>query len=492
MTLVITHSALFLSDRRLAGVNELFVAEIGAGATAAPIQLSASLPSGGGVSSYAWSPDGSKVLYLATQASGGAAELWVASLSAPGAAQRVSATGVTVSQIGWLGSGNIAAYATSTADAYLVDLSGSTPGASKLAVAGSTITDIAGLGISSFLPSPNGTSITFPYYVPMVGGTYAYAYVTWAMGSPKAAIFSTGVSSFTGYSHDGRFVAISRFNIGSWWDLSLASPMLNDLGPDFSGSWSPDSDSLLYYGDWASSSDPAKLKLGKFSGGTLTSTLLVPSSACSWMGAQPWSPDGKNGLFECGGDLRGISNVATAAVSTDFSLLPSGFLSNTFTDITDVGWSPDSAWIGIRADRDVDVQYDLQLIRWSAPGVAYKPHANSTASGVTTWSFAPNSQSIAFVGTIAPQSNAGLYLTKLPTSGAPPTATLVSEPASSVVQTDINWLPGSRLLTYRATVSGAAQLFALPVAADGTPGSVVSISGLSGSGVSSYQLAPTR
>jgi len=113
-------------------------------------------------------------------------------------------------------------------------------------------------------------------------------------------------------------------------------------------------------------------------------------------------------------------------------------------------------------------------------------------AGVTNWAFAPHSQSIAFVGTIAPQNNAGLYLTKLPTSGAPPTATLVSSPASSVVQTDINWLPGSRVITYRATESGAAQLFAVPVAADGTAGSALPISGVSGSGVSSYQLAPTR
>jgi len=206
----------------------------------------------------------------------------------------------------------------------------------------------------------------------------------------------------------------------------------------------------------------------------------------------PWSPDGKNGLFSCVRDLRGISNVATATVGTDFSLLPIGFLSNAFTGTSGMSWSPNSQWIALRADRDLAGQFDLYLIRWSAPGIAHKPHANSIGSGVTNWAFAPNSQSIAFVGTIAPQNNAGLYLSKLPPSGAPPTATLVSAPASSVVQTDIDWLPGSRVIAYRATVSGAAQLFALPVAADGTAGSPVSISGVSGSGVSSYQLAPAR
>jgi hypothetical protein len=38
------------------------------------------------------------------------------------------------------------------------------------------------------------------------------------------------------------------------------------------------------------------------------------------------------------------------------------------------------------------------------------------------------------------------------------------------VQTDVNWLPGSRVLAYRATISGANQLFAVPVGADGSPG----------------------
>jgi hypothetical protein len=140
----------------------------------------------------------------------------------------------------------------------------------------------------------------------------------------------------------------------------------------------------------------------------------------------------------------------------------------------------------------VDARFDLYLLRWSAPGTAYKAHATSTGPGVATAAFAPNSQTIAFVGTISPQANVGLYLAPLPAKGAPPAATLVSEPAASIVQPDIAWLPGSRVLAYRATVSGANQLFAVPVAADGSAGSVVPISGASGSGVSSYQLAPLQ
>ena len=492
LTLVVTHSALILSDRNASGVNELFLTEIGDATPTAPVRLSASLPTGGTVSNYAWSPDGSKVMYVATQSSGGAAELWVASVASPGAAQRVSAQGVSVTQVGWLGAGNIAAYATTSADAYLVDLSGATPGTSKLAITGSSVTNIAGAGISGFVSSPNGTSIAILYYVPMLGEVYAYVYASWTAGTVTSDKWSQGASDFTGFSFDGRFVALTNSGIGQWMDTSHASPAINELGPSFSGAWSPNSNSLLYYGDFVSSDDPARLKLGTFNGGTLTSTQLVPPSACKSVFVKPWAPNGKNGLFTCGRDLRGIANVASASAGTDFSLLPNGFLPNAFTDLWDTSWSPDSTWVGMSTDRDVDKQNDLYLIRWSAPGATYKAHANSIGSGVATYAFAPNSQSVAFVGTISPQTNSALYLTKLPASGAPAFGTLISSPANAIVQNDINWLPGSRVLTYRASISNATQLFAVPIAPDGTAGTPISISGISGTGVTSYQLAPTQ
>jgi putative Ig domain-containing protein/WD40 repeat protein len=484
VTLVITHSALFLSDRDTTGVNELFLTEIGGASGAKPLRLSASLPAGGNVSTYAWSPDGSKVLYLARQSSGGAEELWVASLAKPGTAQRVSAPGVNVSRMVWLTVGNVGAYMTNTGIAYLVDLSGTTPGASKEAVQESTYEP------GTLLPSPNGTSLLVGTSPPKTGAL-VYTYVSWAAGTPKSVPVATG-QTYAAYSYDGRFAFYLSSGIGWWSELSFASVTDTSLGWSFSGAWSPNSQVLLY-SNRASSDDPAKLFRGTFDSGSLTSTALVSSSACTSMSVSPWSPDGRHGVFSCDRDLRAVANVPTAAINADFSLLPTGFSANAFTDsIQNVRWSSDSNWIALRADRDADARYDLQLIRWSAPGVTHKPHANSTASGVATWAFAPNSQSIAFVGTIAPQSNDGLYVTKLPPSGAPPTATLVSTPAGAAVQTDLNWLPGSRVITYRAAISGAAQLYAVPVSADGTAGSPVSVSGASGSGVSSYQLAPIR
>ena len=481
LTLLITHRALFLSDRSATGVNELFLTEVGDTPPPAPTRLSASFPTGGGVSSYAWSPDGSKILYLAAQSAGGAAELWVVSVAAPGTAQRVSTIGMAVSQAVWFGAGNIAAYLTNVGEVRLVDLSGSSPSASKLALSGETSP------VTGFLsPSPNGTSLTVSISHP---GISTLTYVTWAAAAlPTTVILDPGSpTNAPSYSYDGRLGAAASSSGGKFWDLSLAMPSLPSLGNNFSFSWSPNAESLLYA---RVSQMPEGLLRGTFDSGSLTSTLLVPSSACTGFNVRSWSPDGKHGVFGCGRDVRGISNVATATVGTDVSLLPTGFLANAFTDISTLGWSPDSQWIAWAADRDLNAQYDLFLLRWSAPGTAYKPYTSSAASGVTSAVFAQNSLSVAFVGSVAPQSSGGLYLAKLPASGAPPTASLLS--GNAVVQNDIKWLPGSRMIAYRATVSGATQLFVIPVAVDGTAGSVIPISGLSGSGVTSYALSPTN
>jgi len=68
---------------------------------------------------------------------------------------------------------------TATGDACLVDLSGSSPGTSKLVVPGSTLP--AGLW-----PSPNGTSVTIATVDPN-DGAYTVTYITWAAGNPQCS-----------------------------------------------------------------------------------------------------------------------------------------------------------------------------------------------------------------------------------------------------------------------------------------------------------------
>ena len=487
LNVAVSHAVLFAADRETAGRVELFSSEIGAASAPAPVRVNAPLPAGGSISSYAWSPDGSKVLYLAAQSSGGTEELWVASLSDPGAAQRVSAAGVIINQMVWLRTGNIAAYITNNGDAYLVDLSGAAPGASKLAVSGPTVPD-------RLIASPNGNSLLVYATIPNAAST-AISYVTWTGSAPKVVTLEPGApTNEPSFSFDGKYVAAQSAGGAKLWDVSLPVPTADVFGFGVAFQWSP-RENRLFYSDRDTSSDPAAERLFRadFSSGALTPTVLIPSSACDSLLPAPWSPDGKNALFVCApGDVRAVSDVANADAGTDFSLLPSGYFSNSFTGFSRVNWSPDSRWVALLADRDVDGQFDLNLVRWSAPGIIYKPHANSISPGVAAWAFAQNSKSIAFVGTISPRANPGLYLSQLTASAAPSTATLASAPESAIVENDLQWLPGSRVIAYRATVSGTDQLFALTVTADGSADAVTAISGASGSGVTSYQLAPVQ
>ncbi|HYP97283.1 MAG TPA: putative Ig domain-containing protein [Polyangiaceae bacterium] len=479
VTLVITHTAIFLSDRNVSRVNELFITDIGGDTAAPPVRLNASFPTGGGITSYAWSPDGSKVMYLAIEPANGVSELWVASLAAPGTAQRITPAGAGVGQFAWLAAGNIAAYSMAGGDTYLTDLKMSPPTPGKLVVTGK--------GSSATLrPSPNGTSVGI-----QLPGMNAndISYATWASGTASAVPLMTVQGGGPYYSYDGRYSVITSGPSGYWFDHSIAAPMGNSL-PSQNGinlAWHPSTQSVFLGTGTGPSYDVSR---ADFASSGMTKAPLVTGVSC-YSSQLSWSPDGKNGLYVCANDVRGISNLPTAMAGSDFSLLPSGFLSKTYTDTPATGFSPDSKWVAVRADRDADMQYDLQLIRWSAPGVAYKPHGTSISAGVTSWAFAQNSQAVAFVGTVSPYANADLYVAKLPASGAPSNAVIASVPASAVVQNDVNWLPGSRVIAYRATDAGATQLFAVSVNADGSPGSVVPVSGAMGT-VSSYQLAPIK
>jgi len=486
VTLTITHTVLYLSDPGIPGLDELFVSSVGGEVAPTPYRLNGPLNSGT-ISSFAWSPDGNKVLYRVPYSDDDATGLWLASLDSPGTAQRVSAPGVAVSEMAWLNSGNIAAYSTASGDVYLVDLSAAKPGTSKFAYTSPT-----GI-VYGLTPSPVGSALiagNIQYHYAVVG----YTYVTWNNGNPATVTLdseepATG-SGIPNFSPDGRFASAGTASGTEWWDLSLAKPIKTLLGRSTDGTWSPSASKLLYSNNEVNTAGLLTISRDDFSAGAAPTEAYVYGGSCSRV-SSTWSPDGKHALITCGSDVRGVSNVETTQSNKDFTLLPSDFLSNSSTETYNAGWSPDSKWVALLADHDTNSHFDLYLVRWAAPGIAYRTHGNSIAPGVTNWTFAPNSRALAFVGSISPQSNEGLYFSALPTSGAPPLATLVSSP-SATVQPDTSWLPGSHVLTYRAAINDVPSLYAVLVASDGSLGKVVPLSGATGNGngVRSYQLAP--
>lgn len=490
VTLFITHPALFISERNPPELGELYLAELGASSATEPVRVNAALSSDGKVESFQWSPDGSKILYTARQASTGSpAELWIASLDSPGSAQLVSAT---VSSWTWLRAGSVAAYSTASNETYLVDLSGPAPWTSKLLFPAFT-------GGVRLLPSPNGVSlvvVSTPPPLASIEQNSRLDYVTWSAGAPTSVSIASSIylPSLT-FSHDGRFMTLAS-NGGAdprWLDLTLPAPAGNALSVAALSdlAWSPKAEGLLYAA--TTSTSERRVRLGTFDGGSLTSTEL--SIPCN-MPASPWSPDGENAIFTCSNDLRAISNLTTAAAGAEFSLLPNSFLDarNEF-----VSWSPDSQWVALTSNHESSaVSAELFLIRWSAPGMAYGLHTTAVAQpGASEAIFSPNSQTIAFaINSAAPLPNSTLYVCKLPSSGAPPAPTFVASDLG-YRPTGINWLPGSRMIVFQRIVPSSpssanfvAQVFAAPVAVDGTPGRPLLVGGAKGKSVISYELAP--
>jgi hypothetical protein len=110
--------------------------------------------------------------------------------------------------------------------------------------------------------------------------------------------------------------------------------------------------------------------------------------------------------------------------------------------------------------------------------------------GVSAYQFAPSSERIAYVGILGSATVPQLYVSPLPTLGLPGAAVQLSTGTS--VQNDIAWLPGSRVVLYRANDPGGYQLHHVLLASDGTASTPLSTSGPSGGGVTSYQIAPVR
>lgn len=498
-TLSVTHPVAFRADRRVAGTQELFLTEVGAETPASPVRLTPALFAPG-VTDYAWSPDATKILYQITP-TGGPAELWVVSVASPGVATRVTLANEVLASYTWLRAGAVVAYATAAGDVNLVDLSGAMPGVHQSV----SLPTLAGFDVRThnIAPSPDGKSLIVERKhnntVAAAQGRVTVTYVTWNGSALTGRVDLIPPDRFDGYgfgddefSYDGRFVLRRNIFQGiGVWDLSSNATTPSPLAPfPYGAAWSPTAETLLYQNDPQSGS-AAVLTRQTYAGGVGATAMLSRAGDCSPYTPPGWSPDGNSAVVTCGVDLRVFSDVATAVLGADRSVLPNGFLLNAFTDIRMRGWSPDSHWLALTADRDVSTLYDLFLIRPTAvTPVAYRPYASSVNS-ISNWWFSPNSKSVAILGTLVPQAQPSLYLSTLPINGAPSNAVLVSD-GSSAVQGDVTWLPGSRVILNRATVTGGAQLFASSVTPDGSVSAPQSVSGQSGAGVTSYQIAPIR
>jgi len=484
----VTHKVAFLSDRITSGVKELFLVEVGAETVADPVRLSAAM-STGGITSFAWSPDGAKIAYLA------GTQLYVVDLSTPGTATLAA---VQVSRYAWLSHGQSLAVARTGGDVVTIDVSSAPPWATQ-SIPLATIDTGRKLSSTTIKVSPRNRDFGLTRILDSSDGSgkpsWEIYQVTWTAGS--APIVGTIAPAGNGegiesYSYDGSIVT-SAAN-GAHFTVSLANPSTPALLFSVHGgapAWSPTTVAQLTRNDQIIP-EPSSINLRTPSGSTWSTTVLATPTCPADFAPLPWSPDGANGVFLCGIGLRGIASVATATAGRDVALLPADFGTNSFTNMGACDWSPDSKWIKLHADRFADGTDELFLVRFSAPGAATRPYTTIAAPGISASQFSPNSAYIAYVGILGTTTLPSLYLSQLPSAGTPTSASLATPPNSPSVQRDIAWLPGSRVLLYRTNDAGGAQLHTTPLSSAGGSGNSISVTGAYGTGVSTYQPAPTR
>jgi hypothetical protein len=481
----VTHKVAFLSDRITTGVTELFLADVGAETVTDPVRLNTPLASAK-ISEFAWSPNGDKIAY---ELSNG--DLRVVAVATPTVSYYIANLGAVYQAFQWIPGTSLLVF-NNGPSVGITDVSGATPTSATMLTL-PAVDPGATRSINSVVPAPNGKGLCVNYLSnATVGPDSIFCHASWStLASVSVSQFrsSTQSGQCVSYSPDSMYVT-TLSGSGGLEVANVTNPSLpkSSYVASYSTSyWDTDTNTLLSIDKSVSMGDLAVFRV---SGSGVTTSTLVPYSSCT-PAVGPWSPNGKHALYTCSNtNLYTIANAESATSGTGYSLLPAGFSTNPFTDISNFAWSPDSSWVVLRADRYDDSVYDLFLARWSSAGSATRPYSSRLSPGVSSWQFAPSSERIAYVGTLDSATVPQLYLSQLPTTGSANTAVQVSTTSGPSVQNDIGWLPGSRVVLYRANDAGGPQLHAVLLTATGTASSVLTASKSGGTGVKSFQVAP--
>jgi hypothetical protein len=474
----VTHNVAFLSDRITNGVPELFLSEVGAEKNADAVRLNTPLVSGG-ISQFAWSPNGEKIAYLLANG-----ELRVTNV-----ASAATSSNVAYSVVGfhWLpGTSTLALYTASTVG--IVDFTATPTTVRWLALPTVTTKRV----ITGILPANNGKGLCLVTVPDSENSGASDVYVaSWV--TPATVTLSLLRSSLTdtrclAYSSDSTFVTV-RSPDGGLKVHNVSSLSGYTVSYSDNSYWDTNSNTLVTY---YNALPPIGLNLNRpTASGNAVTTIVHDATSNSVPG--PWSPNGEHLLYVYkSANLMTLANAETAVADSAYTLLPADFTTNTFTGIAEYSWSSDSSWVALRADRYDDAINDLFLVRWSAPGEATRPYTSRLAPGVSSYRFSPTTTGIAYVGILNSATVPQLYFSQLPATGPATTAIQVSTNSGPAVQNDIAWLPGSRVILYRANDSGGYQLHNVLLTASGAVSNALNTSGASGSGVSSYQVAPIR
>lgn len=433
----------YIGDYLSLGLDEVFMVDISGQAPGMPVRVNGTLVAGGVATGLRWSPDSTRIAYVAEQDTDGVIELYVVDVSggAPGPSQKVNgpliaAGDVILSSVQWSPAGDRIGYLADAA----VD------GQDELFVATVSATGVPGTAhrVNGALPSgtdvnarwlwtPNGTRVV--YEAPQTGTVTEVFLVDVSGAMPGAPMRVNGtlvaggavgtVATDVAVSFDGSWVSYvadqDTDNVEEVYvvNISGATPgvpnkvsgVMPSFGDNINLKWSPTANRLVYCAD-QQTSGVYEIFLVNISGGVASAPLKI----------HPTFPS--------------FGRVAAGA--------------------DEILWSPDGNWVAYRADTAVDNAFEVEAVNVSgampgAPIDATLPRVTGLTTDGFLWS--PDSTAIAARGEGTNDNLDQLFVTKVVGPNAGTVVTVTHVPVTGGQISSMVWAGDSRHMLLEADLA---------------------------------------
>ncbi len=433
----------YIGDFLSLGLDEVFMVDISGQMPGMPVRVSGNLVSGGVATGLRWSPDSTRIAYVAEQDTDGVIELYVVDVSggAPGPSQKVNgpliaAGDVILSSVQWSPTGDRLGYLADAA----VD------GQDELFVATVSTTGVPGTAqrVNGALPTgtdvnarwlwtPNGARVI--YEAPQTGTATEVFLVDVSGAMPSAPVRLNGtlvtggavgtVSTDVAVSFDGSWVSYvadqDTDNVEEVYVVNIAgatpgtplkvSGVMPSFGDNINLKWSPTANRLVYCAD-QQTSGVYEIFLVSITGGTPSAPLKIHPTFPSF------------GRVAAGSD--------------------------------EILWSPDGNWVAYRADTAVDNAFEVEAVNVSgampgAPIDATLPRVTGLTTDGFLWS--PDSTAIAARGEGTNDNLDQLFVTKVVGPNAGTVVTVTQVPGSGGQVSSMVWAGDSRHMLLEADLS---------------------------------------
>ncbi len=423
----------------IAGVQELFRADLAAGAPA-PVKLSAPLVAGGNVTHFTISPDGSKVAYRADQDTDLTFEIYIANSDG---------SGTPVKANGPLQAGGQVYLLTGLNQAGLLSNRSWSPDGTRLAYWGTQDAAVSEL----FTSRSDGTDNRKVNGPIAAGGGVEFSSIEWAPDGSRLAYVAD--QDVVGKNEIYTSLPDGTGNVKLNGPLPANANVLDAVG------WAPDSSRVAFLAmGTGASQDNTTLHTSPAAGGgsaEVSGTLVARDEVENGF---RWAPDSSRLAFMINHDFRSIDGFTVPAAGGTRANLHTPFPTNSGKLVWNFAWAPDSSRVAYAANQDSQSVDELYT---SLPTGASNVRVNHALGGgdvgTLSWFWAPDSTKILY------DVNQSGMRSRLYTAG-PTGAAAVELHADLPLDGSIGpgqWAPDSSRIVYsaRELPGGSFELYAI-------------------------------